>query len=516
MIIDLGNGFRFDSDNLALIPVDATYEPTDSETGSVWSPKAGTYGSEPPSISGIGICVNKNCNLRCRYCSEHSGEGRDCIDVGSVISFLDEALVKHLLEHDTLVPLRVGITGGGEPTYDMGLFRSIIGAIQTCCSEAEIPVSFSLTTNGTLDDREDIQFIAKNIQNILVSYDGLPELQDMRRPFPDGSGSSSKVRGFIKTLISMGCRLRIRTTVRPRDLNRLPEMLDDLYELTHLEIEDWSIYPEMPIGRSAGSCDVGELRSNPFYPAYMNLRSIAMERFGFNRISTPIISLRPIHCYCGGLVTDKTGLWLMPPGVVHTCLDYRKEPIAVVRDGRVTYKAEYTDDLMVEYSKQYGSKRCQTCIAYHVCRGGCPAKSLTLPKDYLEWECECECDAWADLLRDLCDGQFRNGWSTKEDGGILRMSYQSDPEEGPFREDHRVFRPTVNRSVLALPDRKIVLNESATLIFKHIKEKGIENVNDDSIFDVIQSHYPDESLNRDVVVSDADSIIRFFRESDVI
>lgn len=515
MMFDLGNGFCYDSDRLLLIPSNSSINLPEPKQQEPWTAKQVPFRSEPPSISGIGLCLNDNCNLRCKYCSECSTEGRKRLDMDKILVFLDEALVKHLLEHDTLMPLPIGITGGGEPTYDMNFFRKVIREIKSQCLKTKIKPSFSLTTNGTLTDLDDISFIAENIDNVLISYDGLPELQDKQRPFSDGSGSSDIVRNFIRNMIKFGCKPSIRTIVRPSDFCFLPKMLDELKELTNFEIKDWSLYPEMPIGRAKGCYNDEDALSNPFYPTFKRLLDYSLEKYGFDRISSPIFSFRPIHCYCGGLVSDKTGMWLLSSGKVYCCIDYRKKPIAIVSKHKLAYDESFTDDLMIEYSHQYNSRRCTSCISYRVCRGGCPAKSLNLPQNYQKWECQAECDAWMDVLRDLCKGHPSHGWTIDDSGAILEMVY-NNPEKEHHPEDKRRFKPSVYRSVLSLPDSKMVLNESATVIYEYIMKNGLDNIRDIDLFNEIQSHFSDDHLEFDSVMRDAYNIIDYFKKINAL
>lgn len=92
----------------------------------------------------------------------------------------------------------------------------------------------------------------------------------------------------------------------------------------------------------------------------------------------------------------------------------------------------------------------------------------------------------------------------------------NNPEKEYHPEDIRRFKPSVYRSVLSLPDSKMVLNESATVIYEYIMKNGLDNIRDIDLFNEIQSHFSDDHLEFDSVMRDAYNIIDYFKKINAL
>ena len=148
------------------------------------------------AINMLGIIPTYNCNLRCTYCGYSSKENdKNILDINKVKLFVRDIIKKRTIKkliYQTDEPLQVTITGGGEPTYDWELLQQIMEFLKNECTINNIPLFCQITTNGVLCE-EKIEFLSKHFQHVMVSYDGLPDLQDNNRRSNHGDKTNNIV-----------------------------------------------------------------------------------------------------------------------------------------------------------------------------------------------------------------------------------------------------------------------------------------------------------------------------------
>lgn len=99
--------------------------------------------------------ISENCNLDCKYCYEKNKKNPSMM---SWDEFLKQ--LKKVKKGDKL------ILYGGEPTLNWGLIEKI------CKNNITKDYFTSITTNGTLIDREKLKFLIDNDIEVALSFDG--------------------------------------------------------------------------------------------------------------------------------------------------------------------------------------------------------------------------------------------------------------------------------------------------------------------------------------------------------
>ncbi|MCP4575489.1 MAG: hypothetical protein GY846_04305 [Deltaproteobacteria bacterium] len=69
--------------------------------------------------------------------------------------------------------------------------------------EVDKKASFHTTTNGTLLDEKQINFIRDQDIKVMISFDGPWEIQDAQRPFAGGKGPYNFIVPKIKNLLAV-------------------------------------------------------------------------------------------------------------------------------------------------------------------------------------------------------------------------------------------------------------------------------------------------------------------------
>lgn len=137
-------------------------------------------------INGV-LNITNQCNFRCKYCFvQHNAKKIDLKTAEAACEFL-------LKDCGENIPNLWFF--GGEPMLE---FENIIKPIVLKYSEK---MSFGITTNGSLLNEDAIDFFKKYNIGILLSIDGIKEVQDYQRPYCNGQGSFDDVLKNIPYLL---------------------------------------------------------------------------------------------------------------------------------------------------------------------------------------------------------------------------------------------------------------------------------------------------------------------------
>lgn len=164
-----------------------------------------------PTFDGMNCTINttENCNLRCKYCYETNKTTRT-IDLETAYKFIDliyqsidnneDFLLLKGTEDEWIYDSIVWDFIGGDSLIDPSLLDKLFTRINTKFGLMNNPLKkgwrASISSNGTLFERKDVRDFCEKWSEVLslgVSIDGCPEIHDMNRVFPDGSGSMSKI-----------------------------------------------------------------------------------------------------------------------------------------------------------------------------------------------------------------------------------------------------------------------------------------------------------------------------------
>ena len=155
------------------------------------------------------IHLANDCNLRCIYCYANGGSYRSTQDLMSR-EMLDRVLEVFFGEYHQIDMVQLF---GGEPLMNLELVEYACDRIRRINAERGTKSKFGLVTNGTLIDDRFLGIVKEYGILVTVSYDGIPEINDRLRIFPDGSGTSQRVLKNIRKLRdAVGPGIGIETT----------------------------------------------------------------------------------------------------------------------------------------------------------------------------------------------------------------------------------------------------------------------------------------------------------------
>lgn len=169
------------------------------------------------------IWLTYACNLKCAYCYEEE-EKRNL--------YLNKERAKQLLgfiknRSDTYSNDNVSIVlHGGEPLLNYEVLHYIVENLKAWNKN----VSISMTTNGTLINEDNIEFIINNIDDLSISIDGTPNDHDSNRKYRNGKGSFIDTVAYIDKILERKSDTIARMTVTPVTVKNLYDNVKFLYD----------------------------------------------------------------------------------------------------------------------------------------------------------------------------------------------------------------------------------------------------------------------------------------------
>ncbi|MBN1542629.1 radical SAM protein, partial [candidate division KSB1 bacterium] len=180
---------------------------------------------KPFSPECVTIYLSNRCNLACPYC--YATAGLESSAALPVISLpIVEKAVSYAAEACAAAgrPLYLALHGGGEPTVHWRLLQQILASSRVMTGKVGVDLHTYIATNGVLS-AEKARWLAKNFDQIGLSCDGPPAIQNRQRPQSDGSETAALVERTAAILNQAGKRLEIRATITPESLARMDDVV---------------------------------------------------------------------------------------------------------------------------------------------------------------------------------------------------------------------------------------------------------------------------------------------------
>lgn len=179
------------------------------------------YQEEWKYITNVCLNLTNNCNLQCKYCFVEQKPQYMSLDTAiNIINYLHNNLIikKEKFNYPNNTRCRISFFGG-EPTL---LFDEIIVPITNYINQQyKDEFWLSITTNGTLLNKDRIKFLKDNNIEILLSLDGDKLTQDTNRPSKDKQSSFDKIMNILPDLQNAYPELGMRATIYEETVNEL-------------------------------------------------------------------------------------------------------------------------------------------------------------------------------------------------------------------------------------------------------------------------------------------------------
>ena len=370
-----------------------------------------TFATEPV-LKSLCLHVAHDCNLRCKYCFAGTGDfggNREFMSSETGRKAIDFAIKGSKKRHNLEIDLF-----GGEPLVNFGVVQDIIHYARQREKETGKDIKLTLTTNGTLLNDENIQFLNDNRVMVVLSLDGGKEMHDHMRPFPNQTGSyEAAVRGFKKIIKSRkGWNYYLRGTYTHYSTHFADEVLKMLDVGREISMEP-VVGTTEPYVLTEEDLPVLYKEYDKLAEEYLKRRRGEGEPFDFFHFNValdngPCVAKRLAGCGAGHEYFAIT-----PSGDIYPCHQFV---------GREQYKMGTLDtgvvrqDLVKKFRNTHvmTKPKCRECWARFFCSGGCHANAdlvngdITIPYEYgckiQKKRLECAIVIQALLLEDKNEG----------------------------------------------------------------------------------------------------------------
>jgi uncharacterized protein len=331
---------------------------------------------DPPLNSPTAITLNiaHSCNLSCSYC--YAGEGRFGGHATMMAHATASAAIDRLIEGAAGRRVSIGFMGG-EPFLNRDVLYSAVRYAVAQAASAHIRVTFSITTNATLLNHQDLDFLREHSFAISVSLDGASELNDQDRRTHNGTSAfASALRSLTPLLQEPGkTRIAARVTITRRDL-RVLERIQPLWSAGFAEA---GVSPL----RTSPTSGLALIESD--WPALLEEMKRAAEAewrhfpdSGSFRFSNLAIAMKQLHAgHCQALPCGSAASYISVSarGEYFTChrtIDDRRFALGNIHDGpSVSRRDSFLRSRHVDRQEP-----CRSCWARYLCGGGCHAEVL--------------------------------------------------------------------------------------------------------------------------------------------
>lgn len=153
------------------------------------------------------IWITEKCNLGCKYCYEQDlfknkrNTGKYSENVVGFITSIAELYP----DEEVLITFH-----GGEPLLGIEVIEQYVDRLKKYFMDR---VQFCITTNGTLLNEKNIEFLCKNFCDISVSLDGIKSINDKNRINKAGEGTYDLVVKNLEKISIPKHSIRIRMTI---------------------------------------------------------------------------------------------------------------------------------------------------------------------------------------------------------------------------------------------------------------------------------------------------------------
>jgi len=373
------------------------------------------YKDSGTQYDAVILFLTNQCNLRCTYCYASSGEYPR-----KTISWeIAQAAIDHVMEcvqKNNAPVMTLGFHGGGEPTLNWQILTRSVDYARALAEKNNIPIQVSGSFNGYWSKKV-LQYILNNFTELSLSFDGLPEVQNLQRPAMGNKASYPRVAETLQALDEADFPYGIRMTVTDETVARLAESVAFICE--NFRPRKIQVEPAFAEGRAI------ENRStikdiHVFIDQFMRAYSFAGNSditlfYSGARLETLTTRFCLAACRAFVVTTD---------GDITTCFEtYGREHPAGPRFFVGKYVGNGQFDINTEKRQKHFSRTvdeipfCQNCFCKWHCAGDCEIKTAAASGDgFLPSRCRINQELTKYLILD----------KIKNNGGLLWVNQHQE------------------------------------------------------------------------------------------
>ena len=329
------------------------------------------------------VCLNiiHGCNLRCKYCFADEGEyngHKGVMPVETAKKAIDYVVKRSGPRRNIEIDLF-----GGEPTMIMDKVKEIIAYARENEKAWNKNIRFTMTTNATLLTEEMMDFMDKEMGNIILSLDGRKEVNDNVRIKVDGSGSYDDILPNIKRMIEKRDKSK-HYYVRGTFTGANTDFYEDVKAMVNEGFREISIEPV--VLEKGHFLELKEEHLPEIFENYDKLynemarRKKEGDEFNFYHFNIDLNGGPCVYKRISGCGAGFEYVAITPQGEVYPCHQFvGKEEFKL---GSI-YDDTYDAELGKKFKKAhiYNKPKCRECWARFYCSGGCQSNNFAFNGD---------------------------------------------------------------------------------------------------------------------------------------
>src|SRR5665648_394108 len=335
--------------------------------------------NEDSVVKAMCLHVAHDCNMVCTYCFGEQGTfaGSKCLmslEVG--IKAIDYLIAnsgsRRNLEIDFF---------GGEPLMNFEVVKKLVDYGREQEKLFSKNIRFTITTNGLLLDDEKTEYINQTMDNVILSIDGRPEVNDNMRKTVNGSPTYDVItKNYLNFVKKREGLYYVRGTFTRNNL----DFAKDIEHLVNLGFSNVSVEPVVTDLKQPYALQ--ETDRDKIFEEYDRLTDLYMEKmnkgeaFDFFHFNVDLEQGPCIVKRLSGCGAGTEYLAISPEGDIYPCHQF------------VGNKDFYIGNLfdMEIINKQrnkflnasiYNKEDCRNCWAKFYCSGGCHANAINISGD---------------------------------------------------------------------------------------------------------------------------------------
>lgn len=170
------------------------------------------------------IWLTYACNLKCTYCYEEEEKRNLYLSKAKAKQLLAYIKSRSITYSDNDISI---VLHGGEPMLNYDILCYIVKEVKSWDSN----VTISMTTNGTLINEDNIEFILENIDDLSISLDGVAQVHNANRKYKNGKGSFADASKNVIKILERKRDTIARMTVTHETVGNIYDNVIFLHEL---------------------------------------------------------------------------------------------------------------------------------------------------------------------------------------------------------------------------------------------------------------------------------------------
>jgi uncharacterized protein len=325
-------------------------------------------------INGVYLVISQCCNLRCKYCSADYGRfgGKECL----MDKYIAKLSIDFLLDN---INQKSGSTSvifvGGEPLLNFNIIKFVVDYIKHNTKINNF--KFALNTNGSLMTENIANWLISNNIFIRFSIDGLKELHNENRVYPNGDGSYDDVINGLNRYLNIGKNKSFEAQTSIPKGDKLIESVHHLWNMGATNVicnftsESYFIEND--------SFKMNRYDYNRYYKQWKSLCDEVTSGLLENNKSKGIAHfqsfLKNLHLRKKHINTCSVGrtISIMPDGSIYPCQGFtgmQDYCIGDIINGFDYNKLKVFGDIFVKYIN-----KCNNCWARRICGMACISMS---------------------------------------------------------------------------------------------------------------------------------------------